>query len=201
MKYYEAFQVIGAGGHAKVIVDALEYNKNLDIKVFDEAKEGKTDSLLGKIFSFSCIDPVSKAIVAIGDNTTRHTVVLRFPTQQWGTLIHPKAIISRSAKIGEGVYIGAGASIGPQAVIGNHTIINTGSIIEHDVIVGDFCHVGPGVILTGSVQLGNFSLLGAGTTAIPNIHIGEYVVIGAGSTIIRDVPDKTKAVGSPLRII
>lgn len=194
-------QVIGAGGHAKVIIDALEYNKSLKIQVFDEVRCAEPHILLGEILPFSLIDPNLKTIIAIGDNTTRHSLSLRFFSQKWATIIHPKAIISRSAKIGDGVYVGAGAIIGPQAVIGNHTIINTGSIIEHDVIIGDFCHVGPGVILTGSVQLGNFSLLGAGTTVIPKIQIGEDVIIGAGSTVIRHVPDKIKAVGSPLRFI
>ena len=60
-------------------------------------------------------------IVAIGDNQLRRALVDKLAGERLATAIHPFTSIARSARIGEGSMISAGAIVTPHAVIGQTT--------------------------------------------------------------------------------
>lgn len=109
-------------------------------------------------------------------------------------VIHERAVISKSAKIGINNQILSQVHIGADARIGNNCIINTGSIIEHDCILHDNVDIAPGCTLLGGVAIGKNSAIGAGTIILPRVHIGENVVIGAGSVVDSDVENGMKMI-------
>jgi len=117
------------------------------------------------------------------------------------TLVHPAAVVSLSASIGENSHILAGAVIGSQAKIGEASIINTNASVDHECGLAAGVHIAPGVTLCGCVSVGENTFVGAGSVVLPRVKIGANSIIGAGSVVTRDIPDRVIAFGNPARII
>lgn len=206
MSRNKPFYIIGAGGHAKVVIASTCSLQNI-VGIFDhdENKLGKTFFEGLKITSMPSLswwnEHKPRTITALGNNFQRKKIVEELGQQKWINVIHSSAIVHHSAKVGAGVYVGANVVIQPDAVIGDHAIINTACVIEHDVKIGAYSHVAPGSILTGHAEVGEGTLLGTGTRVIPCKKIGSWVVIGAGSVIVSNIPSHTKSMGVPCRVI
>lgn len=187
----------GASGHAKVIMDILQATGEPVDGLIDD--NPSLSSLLGipVLHGETGLSPV---IVSIGDNATRERVVGKL-TGKFGKAIHPTAIISPTAEIGEGTVVMQGAIIQSNARVGKHCIVNTGASIDHECLLEDFVHVSPHATLCGNVQVGEGSWIGAGATVIPGVEIGRWSVVGAGSVVTRDVPDNVVAVGNKCVVI
>lgn len=188
----------GASGHAKVIVDTLEViGKKIDwiVDDNDEVKE-----LLGYEVKRN-EGRYDAAIVSIGNCQIRKRVVESLDVNSWETAIHPSAVISPHASVGEGTVIMAGALVNSCAIVGKHNIINTGASVDHDVKLGDFVHIAPHATVTGSVVIGDGTWIGAGTVIRQGITIGRNCMIGAGSVVVKDIPDNVTAFGCPCRVM
>jgi sugar O-acyltransferase (sialic acid O-acetyltransferase NeuD family) len=201
----KALIIIGAGGQARVVIDvASELNIKIvgiiDVNFQDKAERILGFQVLGDFAALNQYPPHQVDIaIALGDSHLRseyYEKVIRHGYRVI-TMIHPTAIVSRNAKIGNGVFINAGVIINAGAVIQDNSIINTGVIIEHETVVGKHCHIAPGVKLAGRVKIGDNTFVGIGSTIIDKIMIGDNVVIGAGSVILRDVDSKSTVVGIP----
>ena len=191
----------GASGHCKVVIDILQSNDEIITAIIDD--NPKTEQLLeikvyrSDAYNFS---NESKLIIAIGDNEIRKAIVQKLKAD-FHIAIHPNAIISKHATIGEGTVIAPGVIINAAAVIGKHCIINTAAIVEHDCVIEDYVHLSPNSALAGGVSVGEGTHIGIGAKVIQGIKIGKWATIGAGAVIIKDVPDFAVVVGNPGRII
>jgi acetyltransferase EpsM len=191
--------LIGASGHAKVIVNILTLN-GIEIDYFIDANQQLNEFLGRKVLAENDFHfENQKAIISIGANHIRKRISLQ--KLSFISAIHPRAIIDNSVTIGEGTVVMASAVLNANAQVGTHCIINTSCSIDHDCMIDDFVHISPGAILCGGVHVGEGSHVGAGAIVIPNIKIGKWVTIGAGSVIINDLPDLAVVVGNPSRII
>lgn len=187
----------GASGHAKVIADILRSNGIGITELFDDNAQLKMFSGI----SVGKPHPTNEElIIAIGNNTIRKKIV-EVNNFRYGVAIHPTAIVSPSAIIGEGSVVMQGAIIQADAVIGKHCIINTGATVDHECRVGDYVHISPNSSLCGNVKVGEGAWIGAGTTVIPGIEIGSWTTIGAGSTVINNIISNVVAVGCPCKVI
>lgn len=198
------FQVIGCGGHAKVVIQTIRAAGHEVSRIFDDNP---------KLWNTRCMDvPVVgppgelceqsrlPTVVAIGDNQTREEIVEQYDCD-WATIIHPKAIVDPTATIGEGSMVLAGVIVQADANVGRHTILNTAATVDHDTVVDDFCHLCPGVHLAGSVHVGKGVTMGIGSSAIPEASIGDWSTVGAGATVVSDIPPNTTAVGVPAKAL
>ncbi len=191
----------GASGHAKVIIEILESNGIQVDALFDD------NPAITKLLDYTVIkfDPVllkaGNLVISIGDNLTRKKIAERFNSNQFGHAIHPSAVLSKRATIGEGTVIMANATINSDAKIGKHVIINTSASIDHDCVIGDYAHISPNATLSGNVTIGEGTWIGAGAVIIPGVKVGKWSIIGAGAVVIRDVPDGVTVVGVPGRVI
>lgn len=190
--------VYGASGHGKVVSDIAELC-GYDVAGYIDDNNDQAITLA----LFLERHPTAHVALGIGNNEARSSVFHRLKENgiKIATLIHPAATIARSARIGEGTAVMAGAVINPDALIERGCIINTNAVIEHDNVIDQFCHISPGASLAGSVTIGAFSHIGIGACAIQGLHIGASTVIGAGSTVLSDIPDNSTAVGSPAKVI
>ncbi|MDB5347846.1 MAG: sugar O-acyltransferase, sialic acid O-acetyltransferase NeuD family [Schlesneria sp.] len=196
--------VIGAGGHSKVVISALQEAGTAIEAVYDDDPAKWGQKLLG-IEVRGPIDalktsPNRRGIIGIGDNGIREKLSQEL-SLKWVTIVHPFSYVHPTAQIGEGSVVMAGAVIQPDVVVGRHCIVNTSSSIDHDCRVGDFSSLGPGTNLSGGVRIGNRCMLGTGCAVLPGVCIEDKVTVGAGTTVIRDQPAGCTIVGAASRMI
>jgi UDP-3-O-[3-hydroxymyristoyl] glucosamine N-acyltransferase len=127
-----------------------------------------------------------------------------------GSNIHPKAIVHESAKIGEGVFVGAGAVIGEGVSIESGAVIGENATISKDSIIGEATRLYPGVHVYHGVSIGKRCIIHSGVVIgsdgfgfAPNqegwekiVQLGGVVIeddveIGANSAIDRGALDNT----------
>ena len=116
-------------------------------------------------------------------------------------LIDPTSTVARTAQIGTGTTINAGAVIGAATALGEFVCVNRSASIAHDNAVHDFATIGPGCVLGGFVTVGAGAFLGVGAICAPEISIGANATVGAGAVVIRDVAPNTVVVGNPAKVL
>jgi sugar O-acyltransferase (sialic acid O-acetyltransferase NeuD family) len=195
--------VIGAGGHAKVVIATLQETGHNVKAALDDDKRKWGNEILG----VRVAGPPDEleglrephAVLAIGVNHLRKAFAERFPHVEWLTVVHPGAIVHPTVKLGPGTVVFAGAVIQPDTRIGAHCIVNTSASIDHDCTLEEYVHVAPGVRLAGGVRLGQGVFVGIGGAIIPNVSVGSWTTIGAGGVVVGDLAAQLLAVGVPAR--
>lgn len=191
----------GAGGHGAVVRDAALATSDFSTVSFMD--DGPGSHLRGGSEGLASLDPASHILlVSIGDNRSRaRCFEIAARLLPLATVIHPSAIVSPSAHIGEGSVIMPRAVINAGAMIGRNSIVNTGAVVEHHCRIGDHTHVGPGAVLCGAARLGDFVLFGAGAVACPGAVIGYGAVVGAGAVVPKSADAHCISAGVPARVI
>lgn len=196
--------LLGAGGHGKVVLDALYAGEQPAI-VFDADPDKSGTMLLKNIIHHLPGDYAGlpeHGHVAIGDNQVRKMLA----TEVCGagaslrTVLHPCSVVAESSEIREGCFVAASAVIGPGALVERGTIVNHGSVVDHDCDVGSYCHIAPNVTLGGRVKLDDGVLVGSGAVILPGIIVGANAIIGAGAVVTCNVEANTTVVGMPARV-
>ena len=178
--------LIGAGGHAKVVYEAAIESEKEIAGFYDDNTNLYNTHLYGhKVRPLSEIPKGALVILAIGSAEVRKKLSTRF--SRFGVVRHPKSWISKSAKVGPGTVIFAGAKIQARTKLGEHCIVNTNSSIDHDCVIESFVHAAPGTTLCGNVHIGAESLIGVGSSIVPGVKVAKNSVIGAGSTVVNDL--------------
>lgn len=201
--------LLGSGGHAKSVVDAIEQSGKYEIAGFLERPEKqdftyKGYQVIGEDDDMEkyLAQGVQYAFIAMGymgNPTPREKLYRRLKGvgYQIPVIVDPTAVIAGDAVIEEGTFVGKQVVVNASAQVGKVCIINTGAIIEHECNVGPYTHVAVNAVLCGGVTVGRESLIGAGATIIQNVHVGDQAIVGAGSVVIRNVADREKVVGNP----
>jgi len=201
---------VGAGGHAKVVLDIVRLMGTYQIiGLLDPHCIGSEISnvpVLGgdELLPYLCKEGVEFAFIgvgAVGNNMQR--VRLFEKVQAAGftfvNAIHPASVLASSIQLGQGIAIMAGSIINSDTQIGDNVIINTGAIVEHDCNIAAHAHISPGAVLCGGVRVGVGAHVGAGATVRQGITIGDNALVGAGAVVVKDVPARTTVVGVPAR--
>ncbi len=191
--------LFGASGHAKVIMDIIKAQGDKVGYLYDDNPHC-TDIHGKPVYKVETTKVVGPMIISIGANHIRKLIAERYPLE-YAKAVHPEAIVSQSAEIGDGTVVMQGAIIQSDTRTGRHCIINTAASVDHECQIGDFVHISPHATLCGNVHVGEGSWIGAGATVIPGVRIGRWCTIGAGSVVIKDMPDGVTAVGNPAKII
>lgn len=204
--------LFGCGGHALSVLDALKKEKEYElIGIVDKEDSESINVDLPVIATDETLECLKEQGIEYGamgigsiygGKNVREKVYLnakdhavKFPVIKDDT-----AIVSASAIIEEGTFVGKGAIINSGAHIGSLCIINTGAILEHCVQIGKFTHVSVGTVICGDVTIGDNCMIGANATVMQGVRIGNNVTVGAGSVVISDVADGQTVVGNPARI-
>jgi len=194
--------VLGAGGHGAVVADILHQCGCSVMGFLDDGVTVGTEVLglkvLGKIER--CADyPKCLFIIGIGANATRKRIALSYPVE-YGTAIHPSAIMGQGVEVGCGSVVMAGSVVNPRTVIGAHCVVNTSVSLDHDNRLGDFVHISPGSVFGGDVSIGNGSHVGLGTIVRNGISICHDVVVGAGAVVVKNIDAPGVYIGIPARL-
>jgi sugar O-acyltransferase (sialic acid O-acetyltransferase NeuD family) len=202
--------IVGAGGHAIVVADALlaSGRRVLGFLDNDSARHGSRIcglSILGDDSTLMAHDP-ARVRLANGIGGTRGEG-LRFAVQkrleaagwQFVQVRHPTAVVSPFAKLGLGTQLMANSVVQPGAVVDAGCIINSGAIVEHDVELGAFVHIACNATICGGVRVGSHSHVGAAAVVRQGVSLGEATVVGAGAVVVHDFSGRGSLVGVPAR--
>ncbi|MDC8830475.1 acetyltransferase [Alteromonas gilva] len=205
--------IIGAGGHAKVIIDIVEQIQTLNISGIIAPHLQKGTIFMGypalgrdaDLPQLVTKHQISGAIVAIGDNTSRQKVAETArqlcPNLKFVTAVHPTATLAADVIIGEGTVVMAGSVVNPGVQVGSFCIINTLSSVDHECKLADYASLGPRATLGGNCTVGASSMIGLGAILCHGVSVGTHTVIGAGSLVNKDVGSSVIAYGQPARVI
>ncbi len=203
--------IVGAGGHGRVVLDALRQAGKHTPVGFIDADTSRAGASVGGLPVLGAINLLGKlrkqdirgAIVAIGDNRVRQSYAEE--VAQAGleliNVVHPAATVSPSVKLGKNILLAAGAVLSPEVQVEDGVIVNTGAIVDHECRLGAGSHVCPGVVLAGRVTVGEGALVGLGARVLPCLTIGARAVVGAGAVVLEDVAAGTTVAGVPARVI
>lgn len=204
--------VLGAGGHAKVLINVLQL---CSVEIL-----GVTDpdpSLIGQeVLGFPIIgtDDVLRNYSSQKVQLVNGLGSVGLPSARgrlfddckklgfvFATVVHPAAVIAADVEIGEGSQVMAGAILQPGVCLGDNVIVNTNASVDHDCTIGRHTHIAPGATLSGDVQVGIGTHLGTGVLIVQGIKIGDNSVVGAGSLVLKDIPADVKAYGCPAKVL
>lgn len=198
--------LVGAGGHGRVVADLAEECGWADLAFVDDAWPGRSENanwpIVGSVADLHELRRTYEfAIVSIGENRSRLELHRRLADLEFEipVLVHPRAVISRYARLGKGSVACANVVVNAFTEIGEAVILNTAATVDHDCVVGDGAHVAPGAKLAGEVTAAACSWIGIGASVREGIAIAEDAMIGAGSAVVRDVAASGRVVGVPAR--
>ncbi len=200
----EKILVLGHGGHAKSLIDAIEAAGIYEIAGFIDNDAGDRtgyrrykviggDERLADFFR-SGIRCACIGVGFLGNGGVRNRLYAYLKEIGYSVpaIIDPSAVLAKDVTIGEGTFIGKGAIINADTHIGKMAIVNTAAVIEHDCVIGDFCHVAVAGTICGTVRMGKNVFVGANATVIQGIRIGDNAIIGAGTLVVKDVEENVK---------
>ena len=195
--------VLCAGGHARVVIEALLSRGTRPSGVTDR-DSARIGTMCGGIPITGPDEDILKMRTdqvelanGLGNRASRSSSGLsarrelfdRFAAlgYTFPVIIHAAAVIASDASLGNGAQVMAGAIIQPAARIGRNVLVNTRAVIEHDCQVGDHCHIAPGAVLCGGVLVGEGAHVGAGAVVLGGVSIGAGAVVAAGAVITKNV--------------
>lgn len=179
--------LVGAGGHAKVVVEILELRGTPPVAYADPKKPVWLDLPCEEdVLDWLCRNTGGTIAMGIGGTTpeelsNRLKIIesLYHKGFRFEAVYHPSAHISCDARVGSGVTCMVNSVVQPGATLGTGTIINTGAIVEHDSEIGAGSHVAPGAIVLGQARVGNCCMIGAGSIVLPRSTIPSGTLVAA----------------------
>ncbi len=197
--------VLGAGGHARALVDVIARRGDRLVAVAGTACGVWDVPVLRTDEEALRLAEVSGAALAlgIGDGSTRlHALEMVLAAGLPApALVASTATVSTTAFLGAGVAVLEHAHVGPGAHLDEAVLVNTAGVVEHDVVVGRGTHVAPSAVLLGAATVGELSLLGASATVLPGVQVGPRCVVGAGAVVREDVDAGRTVMGVPARSV
>ncbi len=205
--------VIGAGGHARSVLDVIRSEGRYHVAGLIDGSKPKANSALGlpvlgqeSDLPLICREQgTTLGIVAIGDNWQRRAAMERLwvlvPGFDFVSSVHASATVADDVTIGPGTVIMAGAVVVSGSRIGKGCIVNTLASLDHDGVMEDYASLAPGAVTGGRVYLGTCAAVGLGARIVHNLGIGAHAVVGAGALVMEDIPPEVVAFGAPAQVI
>ena len=196
--------IIGAGGHARSVMDSIDY-EYFELKGFvDENKTG----LFCDRRIYGSIEAVPNYRdcffhIAIGDcfDRFRWFRIINNLNLKMVNIIDRTALISPSVVMGKGNYVGKYAVVNADTVIGDNNLINTKALLEHGCRIGSHTNISTCSVLNGDVKVQDLAYVGSTAVVNGQIRIGQGSVIGSGAVVTRNVASGATVVGIPAREI
>jgi acetyltransferase EpsM len=195
-----ALLIFGGGGHGKTVIDLVQALGTMRIVgVIDDGLPAGSEVLgipvLGGAKDLTewynrGVRLIVNAVGGIGNVAVRLKVfdILAKEGFVCPTLVHPTAVVERSALLEAGVQVFAQAYIGSAARVGFGTVVNTSAVVHHDCVIGRVVNLSPGATLAGNVRVEDHAQIGMLATVNLQVTVGEGALLGNGCTVKANVP-------------
>jgi UDP-perosamine 4-acetyltransferase len=157
----------------------------------------------GEAHGLPVVGPDSKAGDAVlGLGGDRLALWARLAEHGWSaaTVVHPAAVVSSSAHLGEGVVVAPAAVLGAAAEVGPHALVGRGALVGHHARVGAGVVLNPGANLGGNSVIGDGAVVGMGAAVINGVEVGAGATVAAGAVVLHAVEPSTRVQGVPARV-
>jgi sugar O-acyltransferase (sialic acid O-acetyltransferase NeuD family) len=201
--------IYGTGGLGKELLDIATRRNSLfsewtDIWfINDFREEGEVhgakcvhfETLLKHKADFSCV-------VGVGEPSDREKLFDKLLEKHVAVagLVDPSAIVSPSAKVGEGSIICEYTVLHADAVVGRNCLIQPFAGVAHDVHLGDHSVLSSFCVVGGCSVFGSRVFAGMHSSIKEKLTIGDDVIIAMGAAVFQSLPSGVTVVGNPARI-
>lgn len=202
--------IVGAGGFGREVLswalDCHEAGRLPPVGGFiddqEEAMAGFDVPRLGPVSDYAP-SPGDRFIVAVGKPSSKRRLVemLSGRGAEFATLIHPTAVVTRTATLGEGVIMTPFTMANPSAVLERFVTLISFSGLGHDARAGEFTTISSHVDVTGFAQLGAEVFVASGARILPGVKVGDGATIGAGAVVIRRVKPGATVYTEPAKLL
>ena len=204
--------IYGTGGAGREVVEiattcAQGASPAFAVVFIDDFKNGETlyDAEVLSFDTFTAMHPAPKAriVIGVGEPALRRALWVKSLNAgyQMQTLIHPEAVVSTRAVIGQGSIIRHGVFVSCDCVIGNNVDIQVNSYIGHDSAIGDHSEICALVTIGGNCSLAEEVFVGQGSAIREHTTIGRRSIIGMGSSVVSSFPEESVLLGNPAKLI
>lgn len=194
--------VAGTGSYAAEIVEyatAAGFRVAALVELINADRIGETIHGLPVIAPNEPPGESASVVVAAGANRSDHWDQLRNHGWSATTVIHPRALIGPSARIGVGSIVGPGVIVGAESELSTQVLVGRGALIGHHVRIGHGTVLNPGANIAGNVIVGDNVKIGMGAIVVNGVSIGDQSIVAAGAVTVRDVPAGSRVQGVPAR--
>jgi UDP-perosamine 4-acetyltransferase len=180
----------GAGFQSTIALDALsEANGYRAIVLVDQSPQSARATGI-PVLAPSCLPMLydrglRKAHICIGSPKVKIEVAgkLKEAGFSFVNIIHPSAVVSKSASLGEGVFVGPQVIVGPEARIEDFCQLNNAASVAHHSVIGRAVQVSDGARIGGAVRIGEGSLVGFGVVVGFRVTVDPWSTIRSGTTL------------------
>ena len=210
--YNKNIYILGVGRNTEVYIDFVESCGYIPIGLYHYNEERIEDSIQGvkvigsneSLFKNNSLVGIQFAI-SVGDNLIRANLAYEI-IKRGGclpNLIHPSAVVSKYAKLSNGVIVHANAVIQAGASIGFNSIVSFSASITHTSDVGNNCYLAANAHVGAYIKIFDNVIIGQGAIIVSSKvdFIGENSIIGAGAVVITSVEANSVVVGNPARTL
>ena len=204
--------IVGAGGLGREVLqyalDTFSHNSTIRINGFlddnpDELKCYKDKlpyQIIGDTESYQ-VESKDRFLLALGSPGTRKTLVEKLERRgaEFISLVHPKAYVSPSAKLGKGVIISPFATVATHTTLHNHVVLGFYAHVGHDAVIGTYSVLSPYAAVNGGTTLDELAFLGTHAVVTPNRKVGRDSQVAAGAIVYGDIPANRLAMGNPAK--
>jgi sugar O-acyltransferase (sialic acid O-acetyltransferase NeuD family) len=197
--------LLGAGGHAREILDILEEDGTPPARLRFWVEPGYEAGSGGRIHAAPVGSELPAApfsyVAAVGDPLLR----ARLSAVAEAAGGSARSVVSTSARVVPDLDLAAGVVVFPFVFIstgvtlGRHVHLNVAASVSHDSRLDELVTLGPGARVCGGCWVGARATLGAGAVVLPGVRVGAGSVVGAGAVVASDVAPGATVAGVPAR--
>jgi UDP-perosamine 4-acetyltransferase len=195
--------ILGAGGHGRAVAE-LAAECGWSVAGFTDDSPGP--GVLGgdgDIEGLIRAGEADAAIVGVGNTALSRRTELFDLLKRMGattpTLVHPRASVARTCRVGDGTVLFPGVVLGAAVEVGDNVVVYSNAVAEHDCRIASHAYLSPGAILCGSVSVEAGAFVGAGAVLLPGITVGARATVAAGAVVTIAVVPGATVLGSPAR--
>lgn len=203
--------IVGAGGFGRELLWWIK-----DINKIENKWEivGFIDDNPNALDGYDCDYPIVGSIkdwqpkeneefaLAFGSPALKRKIVeiLKGKGAHFATIVHPTAMLSEFANVGEGLIMFPYSKISCNTTVGDFVTL-LATPIGHDTLIGDYTVISGGCNIVRNVKIGKDVFIAAGVCIAQDINIGDNAYLGLGSVVLKDVPAGATVFGNPARVL